>query len=96
MDYVCYDERGLPLLPVWCYRDARTAGGVEIVKEKIDLPQIYSETGIQFMALNTVYQIVTEPADRLAGAKQLLLIGDAFNFFCSGVARNEVSLASTT
>jgi len=33
---------------------------------------------------------------RLAGAKQLLLIGDAFNYFCSGVARNEVSLASTT
>ena len=48
------------------------------------------------MALNTIYQIVTEPAERLAKAKQLLLIGDAFNYFCSGVARNEVSLASTT
>ncbi len=96
VDYVLYDERGLPLLPVWCYRDARTAAGVEIVKEKIGWPQIYAETGIQFMALNTIYQIVTEPAGRLARAKQLLLIGDAFNFFCSGVARNEVSLASTT
>ena len=96
VDYVLYDERGLPLSPVWCYRDARTAAGVEIVKEKIDWPQIYSETGIQFMALNTIYQVVTEPADRLAKAKHLLLIGDAFNFFCSGVARNEVSNASTT
>ena len=96
VDYVLYDERGLSLSPVWCYRDARTAGGVEIVKSKISWPQIYSETGIQFMALNTIYQIVTEPAARLAGAKHLLLIGDAFNFFCSGVARNEVSLASTT
>jgi rhamnulokinase len=96
VDYVLYDERGLPLLPVWCYRDARTAAGVEIVKEKIDWPQIYSETGIQFMALNTIYQIVTEPAERLAQTKRILLIGDAFNFFCSGVARNEVSLASTT
>ena len=96
VDYVLYDERGLPLAPVWCYRDARTAAGVEIVNGKIDWPKIYSETGIQFMALNTIYQIVTEPAERLAQAKQLLLIGDAFNFFCSGVARNEVSLASTT
>ena len=96
VDYVLYDERGLPLSPVWCYRDARTATGVEIVNGKMDWPQIYSETGIQFMALNTIYQIVTEPAERLANAKQLLLIGDAFNFFCSGVARNEVSLASTT
>ena len=96
VDYVLYDERGLPLPPVWCYRDARTAEGVEIVKEKTSWPQIYAETGIQFMALNTIHQIVTEPATRLAKAKHLLLMGDAFNYFCSGVARNEVSLASTT
>ena len=96
VDYVVYDERGLPVSPVWCYRDSRTAQGVEMVKEKVEWPTIYSLTGIQFMALNTIYQIVTEPADRLAKAKHLLLIGDAFNFYCSGVARNEVSLASTT
>jgi rhamnulokinase len=96
VDYVVYDERGLPMLPVWCYRDSRTALGVEAVKEKVEWPVIYAETGIQFMALNTIYQIATEPAARLAQAKQILLIGDAFNFFCSGVARNEVSNASTT
>jgi rhamnulokinase len=96
VDYVVYDERGLPVQPVWHYRDSRTVGGVEAVKEKVGWPEIYSETGIQFMALNTIYQIVTEPKERLAKAKQILLIGDAFNFFCSGVARNEVSLASTT
>jgi rhamnulokinase len=96
VDYVVYDERGLPLNPVWCYRDSRTALGVEAVKEKVEWPVIYAETGIQFMALNTLYQIVTEPPERLAKAKHILLIGDAFNFFCSGVARNEVSLASTT
>ena len=96
VDYVVYDERGLPLSPVWCYRDSRTAQGVEIVTGKVEWPTIYSITGIQFMALNTIYQIVTEPAERLAAAKHILLIGDAFNFFCSGVARNEVSNASTT
>ena len=96
VDYVVYDERGLPVAPVWCYRDSRTAQGVEMVKEKVEWPTIYSLTGIQFMALNTIYQIVTEPPERLAAAKHLLLIGDAFNFYCSGVARNEVSLASTT
>jgi rhamnulokinase len=96
VDYVVYDDRGLPMLPVWCYRDSRTALGVEAVKEKVEWPVIYAETGIQFMALNTIYQIATEPAARLAQAKQILLIGDAFNFFCSGVARNEVSNASTT
>ena len=96
VDYVMFDDRGLPMSPVWCYRDSRTAQGVETVKSKVEWPVIYAETGIQFMALNTIYQMATEPADRLAKARQILLIGDAFNYFCSGVGRNEVSLASTT
>jgi rhamnulokinase len=96
VDYVLYDERGLIMQPVWCYRDARTAAGVESAKEKMDWATIYSETGIQFMSLNTIFQLAAETPERLARAKQLLLIGDAFNYFCSGVARNEVSLASTT
>ena len=96
VDYVLYDERGQLMSPVWCYRDARTAQGAMAVKEKIEWPEVFAETGIQFMVLNTIYQIATEPAERLARAKHILLIGDAFNFFCSGVARNEVSLASTT
>lgn len=96
VDYVMYDERGLPMLPVWCYRDSRTAQGVEAVKEKVEWPVIYAETGTQFMAYNTIYQIATEPPARLARARQILLLADALNFFCSGVARNEVSLASTT
>lgn len=96
VDYVLYDEHGQILPPVWHYRDARTARGVENAKARVDWPTIYAETGIQFMALNTIYQLAAEPRERLAGAKQLLLIGDAFNYFCSGLARNEVSLASTT
>jgi rhamnulokinase len=96
VDYVLYDDRGLVMPPVWCYRDSRTAFGVENVKAKVDWPSIYAETGIQFMSLNTIYQLAAESPERLAHAKQLLLIGDAFNYFCSGVARNEVSLASTS
>ena len=82
--------------PVWCYRDSRTACGVEKVRASVDWPTTFAETGIQFMALNTIYQLGAEPPERLARAKQLLLIGNAFNYFCSGVAKNEVSLASTT
>ena len=96
VDYVLYDERGLILSPVWCYRDSRTAGGVENVRAVVDWPSLFAETGVQFMALNTIYQLAVEPPERLAEAKQMLLIGDAFNYFCSGVARNEASLASTT
>ena len=96
VDYVLYDERGLVMPPVWCYRDPRTASGVQNARAKVDWPATYAETGIQFMALNTIYQLAAEPPERLARAKQMILLGDAVNYFCSGVARNEVSLASTT
>ena len=96
VDYVLYDAQGRIVSPVWHYRDARTARGVENVRARVDWPTIYDETGIQFMALNTIYQLAAEPPERLAQARQLLLIGDAFNYYCSGVARNEESLASTT
>jgi rhamnulokinase len=96
VDYALYDERGLIMPPVWCYRDGRTAVGIENAQAKVDWPTTYAISGIQFLAFNTIYQIASEPAERLAKAKQILLIGDAVNHFCSTVARNEVSLASTT
>jgi rhamnulokinase len=96
VDYILYDGRGEMMPPVWHYRDARTARGVENARARVDWPTIYAETGIQFMALNTIYQLAAEPPERLAQAKQLLLIGDAFNDYCCGVAKNEESLASTT
>jgi len=96
VDYVLYDQQGKMMSPVWHYRDARTTRGVEHVKACVDWPTIYRETGIQFMALNTIYQLAAEPPERLAQVRQLLLIGDAFNYYCCGVARNEESLASTT
>ena len=96
VDYVLLDDRGLVMPPVWCYRDARTAAGVENARAKVDWPATFAETGIQFMPLNTIYQLAAEPPERLARARKLLLIGNAFNYFCSGVAKNEVSLASTT
>jgi rhamnulokinase len=96
VDYVLYDAAGKMMSPVWHYRDARTACGVDHTRARVDWPTIYRETGIQFMALNTIYQLATEPPERLAKAKQLLLIGDACNHFCCGAARNEESLVSTT
>src|SRR5258706_14193515 len=52
VDYVLYDADGKIMLPVWHYRDSRTARGVENAKARVDWPTIYGETGIQFMAVN--------------------------------------------
>ena len=91
VDYVLYDEHDQLMRPVWHYRDTRTARGVESVRAQVDWPTIYAETGIQFMALNTIYQLAAELPERLAKAKRLLLIGDAFNYYCCGVAKNDES-----
>jgi rhamnulokinase len=96
VDYVLLDEQGSIIEPVFHYRDPRTARGVETVRAAVDWHNLFSETGIQFMPLNTIYQLAAESTQRLQNATQLLLIGDAFNFFLSGVSRAEESLASTT
>lgn len=96
VDYILYDKDGKQMKPVFHYRDSRTAKGVEIVKSKVSWETIFNETGIQFMPLNTIYQLAAEPKERLLNANKLILIGDAFNEFLCGVGAAEVSLASTT
>jgi rhamnulokinase len=96
VDYVLLDDQERIIEPTFHYRDRRTARGVERVRANVDWPTIFAETGIQFMPLNTIYQLAAESPDRLARARQVLLIGDAFNHHLSGVAKNEESLASTT
>lgn len=96
LDYVLLDQRKKIIPPTFHYRDPRTARGVENLKSKIDWPTLFAETGIQFMPINTVYQLAAETPDRLSRARHLLMIGDAFNFLLSGVAATEESLASTS
>ena len=96
VDYMLFDEHGLVMPPTFHYRDQRTARGVANTRAKLDWRTIFSETGIQFMPLNTLYQLGAESAERLRRASHLLLIGDAFNFFLSGTLRAEESLASTS
>jgi rhamnulokinase len=96
VDYVLVDEAGRVMPPTFHYRDPRTALGTENIKSRVDWKTIFEETGIQFMPLNTLFQLGAETPERLAEAKQLLTIGDAFNFWLSEVARAEESNASTT
>jgi rhamnulokinase len=96
LDYVLLDEHQKIIEPTFHYRDARTAQGVEKLKARIDRESLFAETGIQFMPINTVYQLGAEARERLQRARKLLMIGDAFNWLLSGTARSEESLASTS
>lgn len=81
------------------YRDARTDGVMEKVLEEIPAQEIFEATGIQFMSINTLYQLVSEAHTLpgvLEGAVPFLNIGDYFNYRLSGNPRGEISVASTT
>ncbi len=96
VDYLLYDAEGRIMKPVYHYRDPRCQKGVERVYERLSREEVFAETGLQFMPLNTLYQLAAEPPERLRKARRLLGIGDGFNYHLSGVARWEESLASTT
>ena len=68
VDYVLLDERGDVVAPAFHYRDPRSTRGIERVQTKIQWPEVFAETGIQFMPLNTLYQLAAEEPSRLKGA----------------------------
>ena len=96
VDYVLLDARGEVMPPAFHYRDPRTALGVERARAKVPWPEVFAETGIQFMPLNTLFQLAAEDPARLRDASKMLMIADAFNFWLGGTARIEESNASTT
>ncbi len=96
VDYLLFDAQGALLSPTFHYRDERTARGVARAKARVDWKTIFAETGVQFMPLNTIYQLAAEAPARLKQAHRLLLVGDGFNFLLSGLARAEESMASTS
>jgi rhamnulokinase len=104
VDYVWVDSELRPIGPAFCYRDPRTANSVERLFALMPQAEVYGETGIQIMAINTIYQLEAEVcAGKLTGAaippagtSSLLNIADYFNARLSGMAVSEESLASTS
>jgi rhamnulokinase len=99
VDYALLGERGELLQNPYHYRDARTQGVMEDVFRKVAREDIYTATGIQFMPINTVFQLIAAQRDTpsiVAAAKQLLTIPDLFNFWLTGNAVCEFTNATTT
>lgn len=81
------------------YRDARTNGLPEAVSAKMSGRDLFRATGVQTMAINTVFQLAAmarEKDEMLGRARTLLMIPDLFQFLLSGVKRAEFTEATTT
>lgn len=81
------------------YRDSRTNGMVEKAFGIVPREEIFYATGLQFMQLNTLYQLL---AMKLAGsplldiAESFLMMPDLIHWLLTGVKCNEMTNASTT
>jgi rhamnulokinase len=99
VDYALLGERGELLQNPYHYRDRRTEGIMEEVLSRMDKEEIYKATGIQFMPINTLYQLFAarrQTPNLLEAAKYLLTIPDLFNYWLSGNAVCEFTNATTT
>jgi rhamnulokinase len=81
------------------YRDSRNNSMLERTFAVVPREQVFAHTGIQFMQLNSLYQLY---AIKLAGspalevAERLLFMPDLFNYWLSGAQVSELSIASTS
>jgi rhamnulokinase len=57
VDYVRLDPGGQPVANPFCYRDERTVESQDFVHSRISPDRLYQLTGIQILALNTLYQL---------------------------------------
>ena len=81
------------------YRDSRTNGMMDKTFEKMPKRRVYENTGIQFMQLNSLYQLLAmrlANSPTLAKADRLLFMADLFSYFLCGKAFGEYTLASTS
>lgn len=99
VDFGLLDVRGRLLANPVHYRDARTEGMVEIACGIVPRSEIYAATGIQFMPINTLYQLLAMVRDDdplLTAADRLLMMGDLFAHFLAGCRVAEYTNATTS
>jgi rhamnulokinase len=99
VDYVLLDERDQIAGPVRTYRDGRTRGVMDRAFEIVSRDEIFEATGLQFMEISTLYQLVAarltdDPSLRIADG--FLMMGDFFHWLLTGKRSVEVTNASTT
>ncbi len=99
VDFALLDGSGALLANPHHYRDTRTDGKMEEVFAIVPREEIFRTTGIQFMQLNTLYQMFAlkqSSPHLLDAAATILMIPDLFNYWFSGQAVCEFTEATTS
>ncbi len=99
VDYGLLASNGELLGLPYHYRDARTRGMFAEAFRRVPRERIYARTGIAFMELNTLYQLlatsIASPAI-LDCAVALLFMPNLLNYWLTGERGSEYTIASTS
>src|SRR5207247_8466319 len=82
VDFVLLSKTSELLGHPYHYRDARTRGMMERAFKRVPRTEIFTATGLQFMELNTLYQLLAlqhNNPEVLAAADCMLMMPDYFN-----------------
>ncbi len=99
VDFGLIGENGELLQNPRHYRDARTNNVPQQVFERVPRAEIFRQTGLQFMAINSLYQLFSIQRDSpeiLALTSKLLFMPDLFNYYLTGTFASERTIASTS
>lgn len=99
VDFGLLDAQGELLGLPYHYRDSRTDGMLEAAFRRVPRAEIFARTGIQFMQLNTLFQLLAmavRGSPLLGVAKTLLMTPDLLNYWLTGQAVSERTIASTS
>jgi rhamnulokinase len=99
VDFVLLDRQGEMLGHPFHYRDARTDGMMKKAFRKVPRSRIFEQTGLQFMQLNTLFQLlaVRQNSPKLLDqADCLLFMPDFIHFALCGSRVAEFTIASTS
>lgn len=98
VDYGIVSPTGDIVCTPYCYRDSRTDGVLQRLSDT-ERSMFWSETGLQFLPFNTIFQLhahrLAHP-EHFAHGNQVLLVPDLLHFWLTGQRTMERTNASTT
>jgi rhamnulokinase len=99
VDFALLDRHGALLANPYHYRDGRTDGMLREAFRRVPRENVFAQTGIQVMQINTLYQLLAmsmRGSPVLELAETILTIPDLINYWLTGRAVCEFTNATTT
>jgi rhamnulokinase len=97
VDYALLDRTGALVGNPSHYRDSRTNGTLSRVLGIVPKKEIFEHTGLQFMEINTLFQLFSmKGTPALDSAATFLMMPDLFHYWFTGRKASEFTDATTT